>query len=64
MVIWAALMADDIASVFINGKQTDDTYKLKDMKSDYEFFPVALKSGWNSVMIKCADVAGDWYFSL
>ena len=61
-VVWGALVADDIASVFVNNKQAGDTYKLKDMKGQYKFIPIALKPGWNSVIVKCADIEDDWYF--
>jgi hypothetical protein len=56
-------MADDLASVFVNGKQVGEVYKLKEMKWQYEFFPISLKSGWNPVMVKCADVSDDWNFT-
>lgn len=62
-MVWGMIKADDIVSVFINDKQVSPVYRLKEVGSVFNYFPVSLKSGWNQVIVKCADVSGSWGFN-
>ena len=62
VTVWGKIMADDVASVFINGKQASPIYKWNQTRWQFAFFPIALKAGENQVMVKCGDVTGAWYF--
>jgi hypothetical protein len=61
--VWGAIQADDVASIFVNGNQASRVFKLKDSGWQFDFFPVSLKTGWNQVMVKCADLIGGWNFT-
>ncbi len=61
--IWGAIVADDLAAVFINGEQISPLYDLDNWHGGVMFFPVSLKAEWNHVMVKSADFTGSWYFT-
>lgn len=58
------LGSDDSVRVWLNGKAVHSNPAKRGVKPDEDSVEVALQPGWNDVLVKVAQFAGDWGLSL
>jgi hypothetical protein len=61
--IYAEFRADDYAQILVNGTGIEDD-RLFRTRSDATYVALPLKTGWNSVVVKCVNITGGWTFRL
>ena len=54
----ARIRADNFMRMFVNGELIGELFASP---YEYNYFPVRLKTGWNSLMVKLANNHGNWY---
>jgi len=57
-----ALGSDDGVAAWVNGERIGADNALRSANAFQDAFPIILKKGWNTIMLKITQNAGDWGF--